>query len=117
LFSVKLSLDHIMKFQCLRKMMEWHLEIEQNWSVKLGADGKRLKKQVEQALWTELDNTYVSAGIEKNWDALFNTIYLFRKVAREVGDRLGYPYPDDIDRGGIKFLNRVKGLKNYNKLL
>jgi len=117
LFSVKLSLDHIMKFQCLRRMIEWRMEIEQNWSVKLGAGGKGLKKHVEPALWTELDNTYVGAGIEENWDALFKTIYLFRKVACEVADRLGYTYPDNIDRGVTELLNRVKGLKNYDKLL
>jgi len=63
LFSVKLSLDHIMKFHCLRKMLEWWMGIDYHWSVKPGADGKGLKKWVETETWTELETTY--AGQEQ----------------------------------------------------
>jgi hypothetical protein len=32
----------IMKYQCLRKMMEWRMEIDLNWSLKPRAGGKGL---------------------------------------------------------------------------
>ena len=34
LFPMKLSFDYIMKFDCLRKMLEWRIGIENGWSIK-----------------------------------------------------------------------------------
>lgn len=117
LFPVKLSLDHIMKYNCLRKMLEWRVAMDQNWNVKLGAHGKRLKKQVEPALWEEVAATYVGAGKEENWEALFKTIAIFRKVACEVAEDLGYPYPEHIDREVVIRLQKVKNMKAYDDRL
>jgi aminoglycoside 6-adenylyltransferase len=111
LFGVKLSLDHIMKFQCLRRMLEWRTGIEQRWSARLGTYGKGLKRHVEPGTWSELERTYVGAGAEENWEALFRTVDLFRKVALEVGTALGYAYPHDTDRKVTEHLTRVRGLE------
>jgi aminoglycoside 6-adenylyltransferase len=110
LISAKYNLDTIMKFHVLRQLLEWRMEIEHGWSVRPGAYGKGLKKWMDPALWTELESTYVDAGIEENWDALFRTVDLFRKVAVEVGDSLGYSYPEDLDRRMVTYLHRVKDL-------
>ena len=111
LFSVKLSLDHIMKFTCLRKMLQWQVQINGHWQVRLGGDGQGLGRYVDPVLWAELESTYVGAGAEENWQALFRIIELFRKVAREVGQRLGYTYPDEIHEGvDIMITNRRDNL-------
>jgi aminoglycoside 6-adenylyltransferase len=111
LFGVKLSLDSIMKFSCLRKMLEWRMNIARNWSIRPGANGKGLKKYIEPALWAELGDTYAGAGTEENWEALFATVRLFRKVAGEVAEPLGYAYPGDMDREVSAALFRVRNLK------
>jgi aminoglycoside 6-adenylyltransferase len=72
LFPMKYSLDYIMKFQCLRKMLEWRMEIDHDWSIKPGACGKGLKKHSRLESWAELESTYVGVRTEENWDALFN---------------------------------------------
>ena len=108
LFSVKLSLDQIMKFGCLRQMLEWRMGIENGWSVKPGAYGKGLKGRVEPGIWAELEATYVGAGTNENWETLFRTIDLFRKVAREVGDRLGYGYPGEMDLQVVAYLESIR---------
>jgi aminoglycoside 6-adenylyltransferase len=110
LIAAKHNLDVIMKFHVLRQFLEWQMEIEHNWSVRPGAYGKGLKKWINPGLWAELESTYVGAGIEENWDALFKTIDLFRKVAIKVGDHLGYVYPDDLDRRMMAYLHKVKNL-------
>jgi aminoglycoside 6-adenylyltransferase len=110
LFSVKLSLDHIMKLHCLRKMLEWRMEIDHDWLVKPGAYGKGLNTHIEPEIWSELETTYVGAGTDENWAALFGTIRLFRKVASEVADHLGYAYPYDMDQRVVSYLNRVRDL-------
>ena len=97
-----------MKFGCLRQMLEWRMGIENGWSVKPGAYGKGLKGRVEPGIWAELEATYVGAGTDENWETLFRTIDLFRKVAREVGDRLGYGYPGEMDQQVVAYLESIR---------
>jgi aminoglycoside 6-adenylyltransferase len=110
LMAAKHFLDHFMKQEHLRPMLEWRLEIDHDWSVKPGLYGQWLKKRLSPDLWAELESTYRGAGLEENWEAMFRTIALFRKVAIEVGDRLGYAYPHDLDRRTVAYLQKVKNL-------
>ena len=111
LMAAKYNLDHAMKLENLRLMLEWRVEIDHQWSVKPGTYGRRLKKWLSPDLWAELENTYTGAGLEENWEAMFRTIALFRKVAIAVGDRLGYVYPHDLDRRTVAYLHKVKNLE------
>jgi aminoglycoside 6-adenylyltransferase len=108
LFIIKECLDHVMKSHYLRLMLEWLMEIENGWQVKTGAYGKGLKKLTKPELWAELESTYVGAGQEENWEALFKTITLFSKAAREVGKNLGYTYPENLQVNVVKYLQIVK---------
>lgn len=110
LMAAKHMLDHSMKQEHLRPMLEWRLEIDHHWSVKPGLYGRWLKKWLSPDLWAELESTYTGAGLEANWEAMFRTIALFRKVAIEVGDRLGYAYPHNLDRRTVAYLQKVKNL-------
>ncbi|MBI4268160.1 MAG: aminoglycoside 6-adenylyltransferase [Chloroflexi bacterium] len=110
LFITKLCLDHIMKEECLRKMLEWQMEIDHGWALTTGAHGKGLRQHVDPEVWTALESTYVGAGHEENWQALFTTISVFRKVASEVADHLGYSYPQDLDDEVVKYLREIKNV-------
>jgi aminoglycoside 6-adenylyltransferase len=41
---------------------------------------------------------------------LFTTIALFRKVALQVGEQLGYEYPNELDERMMNYLQKVKNL-------
>ena len=110
LMAAKHTLDHSMKQGYLLPMLEWRLEVDHDWALKPGLYGRGLKKRLSSDLWAELESTYAGAGLEQNWEALFRTIALFRKVAIEAGDRLGYAYPDDLDRRAVAYLQKVKSL-------
>ncbi|HEV8383731.1 MAG TPA: aminoglycoside 6-adenylyltransferase, partial [Candidatus Acidoferrales bacterium] len=56
------------------------------------------------------ESTYTGAGLEDNWEALFKTISLFREVAAEVGKRLGFVYPHELDRRCVQYLEKVRHL-------
>jgi aminoglycoside 6-adenylyltransferase len=98
LLPAKWCLDEDMKHKYLRQMLEWRMECDHAWAVPAGALGKGLKKRLPAAIWTQFEGTFAGAGIAENWDALFKTIALYRQVAIEVGDELGYTYPHDLDR-------------------
>ncbi len=108
LIFAKYNLEYVMKFEKLRQMLVWRMEIDHDWSLKPGVYGRGLKKRLSPEIWSELETTFVGAGVEENWQALFNTIELFRKVAIEVGNHLGYVYPLDLDRRVLEFLWKVK---------
>jgi aminoglycoside 6-adenylyltransferase len=108
LMAVKLVLDHYMKQEGLLQMLEWHAEIERDWSVKPGPYGRRLKKWLRPDLWLALEQTYTGAGIEANWQILERTIALMRRAAGEVGAHLGYTYPQAMDDRVMAYLQNIK---------
>lgn len=108
LLPAKWCLDYDMKHVYLRPMLEWRVELDHDWSLKTGALGKGLKKRLPPEIWSELEGTYAGAGIEENWEALFKTIALFRRVAITVADHLGYEYPFDLDQRVMAYLQQVK---------
>jgi aminoglycoside 6-adenylyltransferase len=110
LLPAKYCLDFDMKHNFLRRMLDWRVALDHNWSLPTGYLGRGLKKRLPPDLWFELEGTYVGAGIEENWDALFRTLALFRKVAVQVAGALGYVYPHDMDRRVVAYAQRVRGL-------
>jgi aminoglycoside 6-adenylyltransferase len=104
----KFSLEHVMKQGGLRKMLEWRIEIDHDWSLRPGASGKGLKKLLPMDVYRSLERTYVGPCVADNWMALFDTIALFRTVPTEVANHLGYEYPRDLDDRVIAYLRGVE---------
>lgn len=110
LLPAKYLLDAEMRAEHVRTMLEWRMELDHDWSVKTGVLGKGLKKYLPPDLWAEFEATFAGASIEENWDAFFALIAFFRKVAVEVGERLGYDYPYDLDRRSMAYFADVRAL-------
>ncbi|HEU5347674.1 MAG TPA: aminoglycoside 6-adenylyltransferase, partial [Ktedonobacterales bacterium] len=103
----KYNLEVTMKFEMLFRMLEWRIELDRDWSWKPGLLGRGLKRTLPPDLWAALERTYAGPGIEENWQALFAATALFRRVAREVGQALGYDYPEEVDRGVSAYLDEA----------
>ena len=110
LIAAKHIFDEGVKLDNLRAMLEWRVEIAHNWSLKMGAYGRGLQRHLDPTTYEELKRTYVGAGEEENWQAMFATIDLFRRVAVEVGERLGYRYPEDLHERVVRYLQKVQAL-------
>ena len=93
-------------------MLVWQMEIEHNWTVKAGLYGRGMKKWLRRDLWVQLAATYTGSKLDENWQALFQSITLFRKASIEVGQRLGYSYPDQLDKRVLAYLHRVKHMNH-----
>jgi aminoglycoside 6-adenylyltransferase len=101
----------VMKHQYLRRMLEWRIERDRGWSEPMDWLGKGLKKRLPPEVWEALEGTYAGAGIEENWEALFRTLALFRRVTVEVTEDLGYAYPHDLDRRVTGYVRAIRGLE------
>jgi aminoglycoside 6-adenylyltransferase len=111
LLPIKWCLDYDMKHVYLRQMLEWKIGLDYGWSVPVGALGKGLKRRLPPEIWSQLEGTYAGAGIEENWEALFRTMTLFRQVAMEVGEKLGYIYPLELDQRVTDYLHKMHRIK------
>jgi aminoglycoside 6-adenylyltransferase len=111
LIQARYSFDMVMKLELLVKLLEWRIEIDHHWALKPGILGKGLKKLLDRETWAELASTYTGPDLEENWQALFTTTSLFRRIAGEVAHALGYTYPDDLDRGVTDYLQAVRTLE------
>lgn len=110
LVFARFCLDQDMRMGVMRKMLEWRIEIIQDWSLKPGVLGRGLKRLLPSDVWHELAATYVGADLEANWGALFGLAALFRRVATEAGEALGYAYPLEVDAEVSAYLNAVRDM-------
>ena len=108
LLPAKWCLDYDMKPVYLRVMLEWRMQLDHGWSATTGALGKGLKKRLPPAIWSQLEDSFAGADIEDNWESLFRTMALFRRVAIEVGDQLGYAYPHELDRRVTGYVRSIQ---------
>jgi aminoglycoside 6-adenylyltransferase len=108
LLPMKWCLDYDMKHLYLRPMLEWLMGLNHNWSLPTGWLGKGLKKKLPSEIWSQLEDTYAGADTADNWEALFRTMALFRQVAMEVGEGLGYDYPLDLDERVMAFVKAMQ---------
>ena len=108
--AAKHILDHSLKQEHLRPMLEWHAEIDHQWTLKPGPYGRKLKKHLRPDLWVELERTYTGADLEENGEALFRTVELMGCVASEVGKHLGFTYPHELQRRVLAYLQTVQRL-------
>ena len=111
LMAAKFVLDNFLKQEHLRPLLEWHYEIDHGWRVKPGPYGRQMKKWLRPDLWVDLESTYTGPGLEENWDALFKTIALLHKAGVEVGSRLGFAYPYEMEHRTLVYIQKVKDLE------
>lgn len=108
LLPAKWCLDYDMKHVYLRVMLEWRMELDHGWAAPAGNLGKGLKKRLPLEIWSQLEDSFAGADIDDNWESLYRTIALFRRVAVEVAENLGYIYPYDLDRRVTAFVRAMQ---------
>jgi aminoglycoside 6-adenylyltransferase len=101
-------LDQDLKLETMRRMLEWRIEIDHNWSVKPGVYGRGFKQLLPPDIWSEFASTYISLDVAETWAALERVIALFRQVASDVGSALGYTYPQQVDDHVSSYLAAIR---------
>lgn len=86
-------MDQILRRELLR-MISWKVGIETNFSLSVGKHYKYLDQYVSKELWDKLLSTYVIDSYENVWKSLLTCNELFRRVSREVAEKLKFFYPD-----------------------
>jgi aminoglycoside 6-adenylyltransferase len=83
--------------ELLLRMMEWHQKSRHGWDYDTQEEGKHLKDWFDPSLWSPLQDTFARFDSMDVWRGLSTTLSLFRQLARETADRLGFAYPQEVD--------------------
>lgn len=108
LMPAKWCLEHDMKHNFLRPMLEWYTALAHNWTKPAGVLGCGFKATLPPAIWRQLEQTYTGADIEDNWNALFQTADLFYAVGTEIATYLGYRYPASQHQAVVNYARKVQ---------
>ena len=106
-------LTNFLKDEHLRPLLEWHYEIDHGWKVKPGLHGRRMQQYLRPDLLADLERTYAGLGLEQSWQALFRTLDLLRKVAIEVGQRMGFTFPEEMVRRALAYIYSIRGSGDF----
>ncbi|HET8895015.1 MAG TPA: aminoglycoside 6-adenylyltransferase [Gaiellaceae bacterium] len=98
-FFSRYVLDVDLTHGALRRMLEWSIETARDWSWKPGAYGRGIEWELPSDLAAEL--RAAEGSLER-------TIALFRGVAKEVGDALGFTYPQYADDAVSAYIDKLQ---------
>jgi aminoglycoside 6-adenylyltransferase len=81
----------------LLRMIEWHAGALDGPGCYTSQRGRRFESWVEPRVLDRLRATFGHYDEDDVWRASLETASLFRTIATETAERLGWRYPDDID--------------------
>jgi len=92
----------------LLKIIEWHEQSKHNWDYETYYMGKGMKSWASADTWRSLHQTFAHFDGDDSWDSLFATINLFRHLAKETAEMLGFSYPEEVDRNITGFIFQIR---------
>jgi aminoglycoside 6-adenylyltransferase len=99
LWSVQFRLSSI-HHHILLKMICWNEAAKHDFHYSTHPIGKRLHDWISEDTWKALHQVFPHFDVNDGWDALNNTITLFKKLSQETAGILGYSDLTNFDLAG-----------------
>ncbi len=94
----------------LRRMLEWKIGAEYDFSVSAGKSGKYMKRYLPEKIRGRYLATYSRADIKEIWESVFTMCGLFHETAAEFGQKLNFVYDYKEAENSLKYLEHVRYL-------
>ena len=94
----------------LKRLLEWKIGIENNFSVNVGKSGKYMKNYLSEEKYQQFLETYSIAETESIWNSVFGMCELFQNTAVELSKRKKYVYDFEQAQNSLSFLRHVREL-------
>ena len=111
LYYAKFMSDYVMRFEHQQVLLEWYIGSEYNWEVTTNKYGRLFKKFLPPEIWQLATTTFAGAGLEDNWRALYAFAAMGRQIGKELASRLGYRYPEELDRKIMGYLDHARSMR------
>ena len=105
LWEGKACVDSFMKGRCLLPLMEWHARITQGQKHDTWFRGRFMERWADPRIIAELRGAFAHYDEDDVWQALANTMQLFRWIAKEIAEKLDYTYPKDADHFASRWVD------------
>ena len=102
-------LDFVLRPQ-LKRLLEWKIGMENNFSVSAGKSGKYMNKYLTKEKYRQFLATYAIAEVEAVWNAVFEMCDLFQSTAVELSKKYKFVYNFEQAENSLRFLQHVKQL-------
>jgi aminoglycoside 6-adenylyltransferase len=106
LWMVK-SRDWAMK-ELLLRMMEWHSRAVYGWQLETYYLGKRMRDWAVPEIYDSISDIFAHFDRTDSWRAMNATNLLFRRIALDTAERLGYAYPQSVDDRVTRFVANLE---------
>lgn len=94
----------------LRRLLEWKIGIDNNFSVNVGKSAKYMDKYIPKEIYKKYLQTYSLAQVEMIWDAVFNMCDLFGEIAVEISKKLNFSYDLGEADNSKEYLQHIRKL-------
>ena len=101
--------------QHLKRLLEWQIGIENNFSVSAGKSGKYFKNYLPEETYRQFLATYSIAEIESIWNSVFEMCDLFQRTAVELSKKQKFVYDFEQAENSLSFLQHVRKLPSNAK--
>jgi len=98
----------------LLKMIEWHEKSTHGWNYDTFWHGKNMQSWCSKETWKALDNCFAHFDASDSWKALLAIIALFRTIAMQAAENLGYKYPVTIDKNITDLVQKIIRKESQN---
>ncbi len=98
-------------FKYLEKVIEWYIGMQRAWAVTTNKHGRWFKRYLDPETWEEIEKTFSGAHEQENWDALFNSARLFRRLAQGIASGLDYRYDLETDQRVTAYMLKIRRLE------
>lgn len=99
-----------MRTQYFQTMVEWHIGLEHDWKVSTNKKGRLFKKYLSPEMWKKIEATFSGSNIEDNWRSLFAYANIGTEMGTAMAEKLGYPYPTELEQNIRDYLKHVKSM-------
>jgi aminoglycoside 6-adenylyltransferase len=96
---------HWSTMEWMLRMLEWWVRVIDERTVP--SAGKSLASWAPAFVSASLPRLFPGANAEQTWNALFEVIELFRRLARETAEASGLRYPEIVDQNLSAFLDAL----------
>ena len=94
----------------LKRLLEWKIGVENNFSVNVGKSSKYMKNYLSEKKYRQFLTTYSIAEIESIWNSVFEMCDLFQGTAVELSETKNFIYDSEQAKNSLSFLQHVRKL-------
>jgi len=99
----------------LRRILEWKIGIENNFSVSVGKSAKYMNKYLQAEIYQQYLKSYSIAETDDLWNSVFIMCDLFNKISLELSKKSNFTYNMTEAENSLNFLKHVKDLPKNAK--